>query len=116
MTNISNYKMYRGKCKEMSESFIANNPHLVLVRGYYICPMWGKQQHWWCKDPTNNEIYDLTVKQFPTAGVGSEYIEFDGYFECEECGVRFHEDTKGAQFQGIYALCSGECYCRLVGI
>ena len=109
-----NYRKYRGKCKEMCEEWLLKYPELILVRGHYICPHWGKQAHWWLKD--DDGIIDPTVKQFPTAGIGAEYIEFDGYCSCDECGKTFHEDDKEATFASNYALCSGRCYMRFVGI
>lgn len=37
----SDYAKYRGKCKEMSEEAVAQDPSLRLVRGYYHCPFSG---------------------------------------------------------------------------
>jgi hypothetical protein len=33
----SDYMKYRGKCKEMSEALVKENPKLRLVRGHYYC-------------------------------------------------------------------------------
>ena len=41
MDEQSDYLKYRGKCKEMSEALVANNPALRLVRGHYWCPIWN---------------------------------------------------------------------------
>lgn len=110
---MSDYLKYRGKCKEICEEEIKKDPTLTLVRGVYICPMWGKQTHWWCiRD--NGEIFDPTVKQFPTAGYAAEYIPFTGIVECSECGKELKlEDSR---IEGNYTFCSYECHGRFVGI
>jgi hypothetical protein len=77
----------RGKCKEMCEKLVRDNPELTMVRGFYWCPIWNKDEpHWWCKDKQGN-IVDPTVNQFPSKGVGY-YTEFDGFITCEMCGKR----------------------------
>lgn len=58
-------------------------------------------------------VVDPSVKQFPTAGVGAEYVEFDGTIDCEHCG-------KGVPENDIYrvdqhAYCSDACYARDIG-
>ena len=108
----SNYYKYRGKCKEMVDATVAFDPSLKAVRGYYHCPIYGKQQHWWCvrRDGT---IYDPTVKQFPAGGIG-EYEEFNGMVTCDECGKKVTEDT--AIFYGKYGFCSIACNMRFVGL
>lgn len=108
----SDYSKYRGKCKEMSEALVTADPNLTLVRGFYMCPFWGEQQHWWVKDKNGN-IIDPTVKQFPSAGLG-EYVEFDGTVECSECGKSMKEED--ASFDSSYAFCSGKCHMRFVGL
>lgn len=97
----------------MSEAAVAQDPTLRLVRGHYICPMWGPQAHWWTvrKDGT---IYDPSVKQFPTAGACAEYVEFDGTVSCSECGKTGHEEE--FSFQSNYCFCSVKCYGRFVGV
>jgi hypothetical protein len=110
--NISNYQKYRGKCKEYAEKLCKEDPNLILVRGYYYCPFWGKQGHWWCKKP-DGTIVDPTVKQFPSKGTGV-YEEFDGWVECAECGTRIKEEQ--AQFEGSYAFCSTRCHLIFVGL
>jgi len=97
-TEMDNYRKYRGKCKEMSEELCAADPTLRLVRGYYHCPHWGKQAHWWCSRP-DGIIVDPTVLQFPSKGYGV-YEEFDGICECEYCG----------KLVGRHFYCSYECY------
>ena len=101
----------RGKCKEMCEKLVRDNPELTMVRGFYWCPIWNKDEpHWWCKDKQGN-IVDPTVNQFPSKGVGY-YTEFDGFITCEMCGKRVPEDE--AQFYGNYACCSYNCMVRMV--
>lgn len=109
----TNYAEYRGKCKELSEALCHQDKSLTLVRGFYHCPMWGKQHHWWVKD-SNGNIIDPTIKQFPTEGIAAEYEEFNGVCECDQCGKEFNE-TDG-KFESNYAFCSGECLCKFVGL
>ena len=109
---MNNYLEYRGKCKELSEEAVRLDPTLTLVRGFYHCPIWGKQPHWWTKNP-NGEIYDPTKLQFPSGGLG-EYEEFDGFVECAECGRKIKETE--ARFDSKYAFCSDGCNMRFVGL
>ncbi len=88
-TQESDYNKYRGKCKELSELACAEDPTLTLVRGYYYDPQWGEQPHW-CTKRQDGSIYDPTKDQFPSKGLG-EYIEFDGFYACEQCGKRIAE-------------------------
>lgn len=110
---MNDYAKYRGKCREMCEELIEKDPTLALVRGWYHCPMWGRQQHWWCK-AQDGTIVDPTVKQFPTAGVGAEYEEYDGRIVCEECGKKVDEEE--ATLDGHHAFCSDRCYARCIGM
>ncbi len=105
------YVKYRGKCKEMSEALILNNPHLRLVRGHYIDHIWPDQPHWWCVDAEGN-IIDPTKDQFPSKGTG-EYVEFSGLATCEHCGKQVHEDDI-RQTAGRHVYCSGECFYSAV--
>jgi hypothetical protein len=73
---MSDYIKYRGKCKELAEQAVIDDPALRLVRGWYVDPLWGKEQHWWTVRP-DGTIYDPTKLQFPSKGTG-EYIEFEG--------------------------------------
>ncbi len=109
---MSNYLEYRGKCKEMSEEAVRLDPTLTLVRGFYHCPIWGKQPHWWCRK-ADGEIYDPTKLQFPSQGIG-EYVEFDGIVECSECGKKMREED--AMFESNYVFCSYGCHMRFVGL
>ena len=100
---MSNYIKYRGKCKEMCDELIKENPELTLVRGHYICTFNNKkEEHWWTVD-LNGEIVDPTKLQFLDAGMG-EYIEFTGAVECEECGKVVDEND--AIFAGRYPVCN----------
>jgi len=109
----TDYSKYRGKCREFCDRLIIKDPSLVLVRGYYHCPINGKEQHWWCKDKEGN-IIDPTVKQFLTKGAGAEYEAFDGTIECSECGKSILENS--ADFEGHYAFCSYKCHMSFVGL
>jgi len=110
---VDDYLKYRGKCKEMSESLIREDPTLRLVRGYYYCPMWGRQEHWWC-ETEDGDIIDPTVKQFPTNGHAATYEEWDGTYECAECGKVMSGEPPVAE--GNYACCSTTCMMKLVGL
>jgi len=100
------YTRYRGKCKELSEAAVEADPTLTLVRGWYDCPFWGRQQHWWTKRP-DGSVYDPTKNQFPSKGIGS-YIEYDGVLECEYCSKQVAEGDAYIVEHHVY--CSGECY------
>lgn len=114
MIEINNdYTKYRGKCKEMSEALVQQNPELRLVRGFYDCPVWGEQQHWWCEDSDGKNV-DPTKNQFPSKGIGM-YREFDGMVSCSNCGTEMHEHEVVCA-DGRYAFCSGKCYGRFVGV
>jgi len=107
----TDYSKYRGKCKEFCIEAQQTDPTLTLVRGHYICPFWGEQQHWWLTR-LDGTIYDPTVKQFPSS-LG-EYIPFSGNVTCSECGKSISEDH--ADFVSNYAFCSGVCYGKFVGV
>lgn len=114
MSDESDYLKYRGKCKEFSQKLAIENPDLILVRGYYYCPISNKdEQHWWCKNKLTGEIIDPTSKQFLSKGFG-DYREFDGNINCCECNKKIKEDE--AQNAGKYPVCSYECYGKLVGV
>jgi hypothetical protein len=106
------YSKYRGKCKEMSEAAVAEDPTLTLVRGHYYCPIWGEQPHWWAKAP-DGKIVDPTKDQFPSKGIG-EYVEFNGRVKCSECGKDMAEEE--ASYESNYCFCSYECHGRFVGV
>lgn len=98
--------------KEMAEEAVKKDPSLRLAKGWYICPRWGRQEHWWTvrKDGTIN---DPTKDQFPSKGTG-EYEEFNGYYLCEQCGKQISEGE--CISAGRFVVCSENCYRRLVGV
>lgn len=108
---MSDYLEFRGKCEEMSKAAVSADPTLRLAKGHYHCPIWGKQAHWWTIR-ADGSIYDPTVRQFPSAGLG-EYVEWDGEIQCEQCGG--HVDMETASVDGRHVFCSYECYGRCVG-
>lgn len=103
----------RGKCKELSEEAVKKDPTLTLVRGWYDCPIWGEQSHWWTvrKDGT---IFDPTRKQFPSGGIAQFYRPFTGFLYCAECGKEIPEEE--ADIDGNYAFCSDMCHGRFIGV
>jgi hypothetical protein len=77
MTADEGYRLYRGKCKQMSEESCKADPSMRLVRGHYLCPIWGVEEpHWWC-ERSDGTIFDPTKDQFPSRGMGL-YTPFDG--------------------------------------
>ena len=106
------FQTYRGKCKEMAEQLIRDDPQLRLVRGFYHCPFWGRQQHWWT-EKADGTIVDPTVSQFPSNGAG-RYEEFTGTVHCEHCGKEAEE--KSAYVQHGHVFCGGECFGFFVGL
>lgn len=113
MKVVTDYKKYRGKCKELSEDACKTDPTLTLVRGYYYCPMWNTDEaHWWTIR-MDGTIYDPSVKQFPSNGLGI-YTPFDGMITCEECGETVAEEDSVPM--GNYMTCSLLCAKRLVGL
>lgn len=112
MSEPDDYAQFRGKCREMAEAAVAADPTLTLVRGHYLCPFWGEQQHWWTTRP-DGTVFDPTARQFPSKGAGV-YVPFDGRVTCEECGKEMAEDE--ATIDGHHVFCSYTCYGRHVGV
>lgn len=114
MNSAEGYRLFRGRCKELSEAACKEDPTLTLVRGHYYCPVWGTEEpHWWCVR-ADGTIHDPTKDQFPSRGLGL-YVPFDGRVPCAECGEGMAEDA--VEFaEGNYAFCSGRCYGRFVGL
>ncbi len=100
----------RGKCQQYAEAAVAADPTLTLVRGWYLDPVWGREEYWWTTRP-DGTIYDPTAAQFPMGGVAEWYEPFGGLYPCEECG---RETPEAELFMG--ACCSGRCYGRMVGL
>lgn len=111
METITDYKKYRGKCKELCTLLVSQNPDLVIMRGYYHDALWGKQPHWWCKDKLGN-IIDPSKKQFPDQN--GDYEEFDGWMNCSNCSKQLHENDEGIIFQSNYVFCDGTCFMNFV--
>lgn len=107
--NSTEYLKYRGKCKELSEKYIQDHPEYEIIKGWYWCPFWGKQQHFWTRHKKTKEIVDPSKNQFPSKGMG-EYIEYDGMLECEYCGTSIHEED--VYFVDHHVYCSYTCYGR----
>jgi hypothetical protein len=109
----ADYLKFRGKCKELSEQAVKEDPTLRLVRGHYFCAVWNSNEpHWWTvrEDGT---VYDPSKAQFPCNGMGI-YEEFDGIVPCAECGKEVEE--KDAKLTGNYGFCSNACAMRFVGL
>ncbi len=106
------YRRFRGKCREMSEALVKEDPTLRLVRGHYLDPHWGEQAHWWCAKP-DGTVVDPTAAQFPSNGRGL-YVEFDGICTCETCGKEVREEN--AIMMSQYPCCSNACAAKLVGL
>lgn len=109
---MDDYQKYRGKCYEMCQDELTRRPELVLTKGWYDCPIWGKQQHWWLVDPADNKIIDPSVRQFPSSGLGS-YIPYDGKVTCEYCSKQVPEEE--AYLVEHHSYCSYACYGHDVG-
>lgn len=109
--NVFDYQL-SGRCQEFAKFAVEQDSSLTLTRGWYNCPRWGKQQHWWTTRQ-DGSVYDPTANQFPSLGEG-EYIPFTGWLECDECGKSIREED--ATFYGKYILCTGICFGKFVGV
>ena len=113
MSPEDGYKLFRGRCKELSEEACAADPSLTLVRGHYFCPMWNTEEpHWWTTRP-DGTIHDPTREHFPSRGMGI-YTPFNGMVECANCGKEIAEEE--ADIEGRYAFCSCRCHGQFVGV
>lgn len=113
MTPDEGYKIFRGRCLELSQAAVDADPTLTLVRGHYYCPIWNTvEQHWWTVRQ-DGAIFDPTKDQFPSKGLGA-YEPFDGTVDCAECGKSVKEEE--ASIEGRYAFCSDFCHGRFVGV
>ncbi len=78
----------RGHCRMATGAMIEAFHELRQVRGYYLCPHWGEQQHWWCV-ALDGSVVDPTAHQFPSKGQGL-YRELAGdelpVGKCMDCG------------------------------
>jgi len=112
---MDNYLKYRGKCRELCDALIKENPDLILVRGWYYEPLWSREeQHWWCKDKEGN-IHDPSHLQFPSCGVSEFYREFKGLFNCSNCDKEVKEEDIGSA-EGRYVFCSHKCHGKFIGV
>lgn len=112
------YRLYRGRCYEMSKALCDADPSLRLVRGHITVPMWPTdplQPHWWCVRQ-NGSILDPSWEQFPfqQAPPASAYEEFDGTVYCDQCGKEGREENYKPYSN--YIFCSNECGMRFVGL
>ncbi len=78
-----------GNCAEATARMAAAFPDLTRVRGHYICPVWGRREHWWLTSPAGATI-DPTAGQFPSGGLGEYEPRDEGVEEpagkCLNCG------------------------------
>lgn len=78
-----------GKCGTYSRLMKQQFPELTLIRGHYLCPLWGQREHWWLV-ASDGSIVDPTYQQFPSKGEG-DYIPLDESApepngKCMNCG------------------------------
>jgi hypothetical protein len=107
------YRLYRGRCKELTDAACAADPSLTPVRGHYYCPLWNTDSaHWWAVRP-DGTIHDPSRLQFPSAGNGI-YTPFNGMVECSYCGKEMKEED--ASFDSNYCFCSMACHMWFVGL
>ena len=92
--------LLRGKCEEFSRAAVEADPTLRLVRGWYVDPHWGRQEHWWTVRP-DGIIHDPTSRQFPMGGVTEWYEEFVGVYPCQECGVEVPEKISSLNLESL---------------
>lgn len=104
----------RGTCRAAAETAVRHDPTLRLARGWYHCPLWGPQAHWWAVRP-NGRIVDPTAAQFPSGGLG-EYEEFTGMAPCVHCGRPTAEDAGIIFGNGHYLACSSRCHGIFIGV
>ncbi|MDB4312078.1 hypothetical protein N9937_01480 [bacterium] len=109
----SDYSRYRGNCKQFCDAAVIEDPTLEIKRGWFIDINDVKHEHWWTVRP-DGTIHDPTIKQFAFNGIGGGYQEFDGTFECSQCGKVDNADTM--THESNYHFCDGRCYCIFVGV
>ncbi len=117
---IPNPKL-RGRCKELAQAAADADPTLRIVRGHYMCPVWGAQPHWWCVRP-DGTIVDPSGAQFPSFDMAGPnwYVEYDGAITCASCGksgleTELHTGTWDIIGNGRYVVCSYTCHGHIVG-
>ncbi len=115
MTADEGYAQFRGRCEELSKAAAKDDPSLTVVRGWYTCPIWRREEpHWWTVR-ADGTIYDPTAEQFPSKGMGL-YTPFTGTVECHECGKELPERDAIICGNGHYVVCSDRCFASLVGV
>lgn len=92
-----------GKCELMCKTMRLYFPELIIKRGRYIDPIWGKREHWWLVTESG-DIVDPTALQFPSKGCG-EYVELD---ESQPEPTRICANCGSYCYDGAY-FCSDEC-------
>lgn len=83
----TNYTKFRGKCEDMSEALCEKDKSLTLVRGYYHCPLWGKQSQ---MGDVNTKVVCETEEESLTCKNMKEYgdsMDCERY-KCTVCGRR----------------------------
>ena len=101
----------RGDCGKLSRAIKKVFPELRLVAGYYYCPYWGKQQHWWCVSP-EGDIVDPTACQFPSQDGDYEELAEENrpVGECMDCGEDvFRKDRLGNDNPYAPNFCNKNC-------
>lgn len=101
----------RGRCHSMALEAAEADATLKAVAGWYHCPIWGQEEHWWC-ERADGTIVDPTAAQFPSNGSG-RYERHDGPAWCLQCGIDFPWEQ---YMETGRPICSDECYCRMVGV
>ena len=86
-----------GKCHELSKKMLESFPELKLVRGHYVCPIWGKRGHWWLVTEDGENV-DPSKRQFPSGGTGKYILWNEGDEEptglCMNCSeYTYHGDN-----------------------
>jgi hypothetical protein len=54
-------------CRQWAHAMVEWFPELAIARGWYVEPLLGRVEHWWCLTPSGTVI-DPTAAQFPTGG------------------------------------------------
>ncbi len=105
--NVPNHRLHYGKCKEVCGMMLESFPELTLVRGHYLCTIWGEREHWWLED-SDGRIIDPTSGQFPTQG-RCEYVAWneenaEPTGRCMNCGSYCYDSGN---------VCSSACYVAI---
>lgn len=103
----------RGRCSSATIEMVEAFPELRRARGHYVCPIWGRQEHWWCVAP-DGSVVDPTGHQFPSCQpypgkAGGVYKELpadapEPIGKCMICGSYCWEGKSPSS-----SACSKEC-------